>query len=310
MRGVKDFLKDSLPGMIDYILVISTPVPDPYGAYPGPYGPYTGPSEDRRNRLNIVDALQQRGATMPVLFREAVPLLPHLLDVPRHLAVVASAVIRASKGKQQRRKPSQPIDAQLDAFIARCFEVEETALHRVSQLASRAPENPPASPTAHRLSTSSTVTARFRQPSISSVPRSPPSNHRPLNSQKSSRSATVPSQSDLSDTPQGPEMQSDASFPVSPVSNIVLPPPSRLLTRASQTDLSSGQPSSPEDTSWSRRRSRLKAKSTSTDSIPSYTAQSPADSSPVAAKTIESQTESDDQIRKKKGILRGILTRR
>jgi hypothetical protein len=307
MRGVQDFLKDSLPGMIDYILVISTPIPDPYGAYPGPYGPYTGPSEDRRNRLNIVDALQQRGAIMPVLFREAVPLLPHLLDVPRHLAVVASAVIRASKGKQQRRKPSQPIDAQLDEFIARCFEVEETALQRVSQLASRAPEPPPASPTARRLSTSSAVTARFRQPSINSVPRSPPFNHRPLNSQKSCRPATAPSQSDLSNTLQGPEMQSDASFPASPS---ILTPPSRLSARASQTDLNSGQPSSPEDISWSRRKSRLKAKSTSTDSIPSYTAQSPADSSPVAAKAVESQTESDDQIRKKKGILRGILTRR
>jgi hypothetical protein len=25
MRGVKDFLKDSMPAMIDYILVVSTP---------------------------------------------------------------------------------------------------------------------------------------------------------------------------------------------------------------------------------------------------------------------------------------------
>jgi hypothetical protein len=70
------------------------------------------------------------------------------------------------------------------------------------------------------------------------------------------------------------------------------------------------QSSPPENASQSRRRSKLKVRSTSTDSIPSYTARSPADPSPKATKVTESQTESDDQIRKKKGILRNILTRR
>jgi len=241
--------------------------------------------------------------------REAVPLLPHLLDVPRHLAVVTSAVIRASKGKQNRRKPSETVDMQLEAFIAGCFEVEETALHRVSQLASRTSENLPASSTANRHSISSTITARFSRPSINSMPKSPPSGHGSPASRKPYRPTTAPSQSDLSDTPQGPEVPSDASLPSSPVSTNVLTPSSRLLTQTSQVDMSSGQPSSPEDGTWSRKN-RVKVRSTSTDSIPSYAAQSPADSSPMVTKAAESQTESDDQNRKKKGIFRGILTRR
>jgi hypothetical protein len=308
MRGVKDFLKDSLPGMVEYVLVISTVVSDPYGAYPGPYGSYTGPPVDIRERLTIIDALRQRGVTMPVLDREAVPLLPHLLDVPRHLAVVTSAVIRASKGKQHRRKPSELVDAQLDEFIARCFEVEETALHRVSQLASRAAENPPASPIANRHSASEAVSAHFRRP-ISSMPKSSPSIHRPISSQKPSRPVTAPSQSDLSDAALGSEVPSDVSLPSSPVSSNVLAPPSRLLPRTSQTELKSGQPSSPEEVTWSRRNGKVR--SISTDSIPLYSGQSTANSSPVVVpKTIQSQIESEEQIRKKKGILRGILTRR
>jgi hypothetical protein len=145
----------------------------------------------------------------------------------------------------------------------------------------------------------------LRRPSINSTPKSPPSSLRPFNSRKPSRPATVPSQSDLSDTPQGPEQPSEASLPSSPLSNEVLAPPSRLLNRASQTDLNSGQP---EDNSWSRRKSKLKARSMSTDSVP-HTAQSPADSSALTPKAAEPQTEPDDQIRKKKGILRGILRR-
>jgi len=303
MRGVKDFLKDSLPGMVDYILVISTPVSDTYSAY-------SGSSTDRRERSAIVDAVRQRGATMPMLDREAVPLLPHLLDVPRHLAVVTSAVIRASKGKQHKRKPSEPADLQIEEFIAKCFAVEETALHRVSQLASRASEQTPTSPTANRHSMSSTVTTGFRRPSSNSIPKPPPSSHRPLASRKLPRPATAPSPSDHSDTPQGLKLPSDVSLPSSPPSVNILAPSSRLLTRASQVDLNSGLPSSPEEGTWSQRKDKHAVRSTSTDSIPPYTAQSPADSSPVAPKVAESRTESDDQTRKKKSILRGILTRR
>lgn len=304
MRGVKEFLKESLPAMVDYILVVSTPVSDPYGSYQGGSG-------DRHDRLNVVNALRQRGTTMPVLDREAIPLLPHLLDVPRHLAEVTSAVIRTSKGRHCKNKPSGLEDGQLDEFIAKCVEVEELALQRVSSLVARRPsqdEDSPFFPVGNRHPTSP-VAARFRRPSVS---KSPPSSHRPYGSRNFSRPGTAPtSQSDLSDTLRYSEVPSDASLPSSPVSNSIIVP-SRLMTRTSQADMSSGQsPSSPEDKPSHPRFKRLNTRSTSTESIPSYPTQSPLDSVPIASKATESQTDvSDDPNRKKKGILRGILTRR
>jgi len=303
MRGVREFLKESLPAMIDYILVVSTPVPDPYS-------PYQGATADSHDRLNVVNALRQRGTTMPVLDREAIPLLPHLLDVPRHLAEVTSAVIRTSKAQQHMHNPSELEDGQLDEFIAKCVEVEELALQRISSLAARRSshdEDGPTSPVGHRQSPSP-VAARFWRPSMS---KSPSSSHRPYNARNFSRPSAAPaSQSDLSDTLRYSEVTSEASLPSSPVSKGILIP-SRLTTRASQADMSSGQsPSSPEDKpSWSHRKNKhLNTRSTSIDSIP-HPVQSAANS---ASKATQSQTEdvSDDASKKKKGILRGILTRR
>ncbi|KAJ7169899.1 Rho GTPase activation protein [Mycena filopes] len=129
MRGVKDFLKDSLPGMIDYILVVSTPnrkiesesysVEDP---------------SDRHERLAVVNALRQRVSQMPALNRESIPM-PLIPDVPKQLAIITSAVIRNSRDFHARAKPNDPTDRPLNEFCSRCFEVEESALHRVSQLA-------------------------------------------------------------------------------------------------------------------------------------------------------------------------------
>lgn len=128
MRGVHDFLKDSVPAMIDYILVVSTPSNDAYTSLP--------PS-DRHDRLNVVNSLRRRASTMPVLEREAIPMLPYLLDIPRHLAIVTSALIRSSRDFQEKSRRLEHIDQTLHDFCAKCFEVEEIALLRVSELATR-----------------------------------------------------------------------------------------------------------------------------------------------------------------------------
>lgn len=130
MRGVKDFLKDSVPAMIDYILVVSTPNNDAYMSLP---------VSDRHDRLNVVNSLRQRASAMSVLDREAIPMLPYLLDIPRHLAIITSAVIRSSRDFQERSRRLEHIDQTLNDFCAECFEVEEIALLRVSQLATRSP---------------------------------------------------------------------------------------------------------------------------------------------------------------------------
>ncbi|KAF8216242.1 Rho GTPase activation protein [Mycena galopus ATCC 62051] len=131
MRGVKDFLKDSMPAMIDYILVVSTPSKtsesDSYSQ--------EDPSE-RHERLAVVNALRQRVSQMAVLSRESIPM-PLTPDVPKQLAIITSAVIRNSRDYHARAKPGDPSDRPVNDFCSRCFEVEEFALHRVSQLATR-----------------------------------------------------------------------------------------------------------------------------------------------------------------------------
>ena len=100
MKGVKDFLKESVPAMVDYILVVSTPT--------GDHATFQGTVDDLHDRLEVIDHLRQRASTLRVLDREAVPILPHLLDIPRHLAIITSAVIRNSREFQARARQGAP----------------------------------------------------------------------------------------------------------------------------------------------------------------------------------------------------------
>ncbi|KAH9937707.1 Rho GTPase activation protein [Fomitopsis serialis] len=140
MRGVKDFLSSSIPQMVDYIVVVSTPEPQS----PSPTSP---PPNDKNDRLRIMHTLRQRGLAAPVLYREATPLLPHVLDLPRHLAVVSALVVRYARARNYT--PATPIHSgtgdHFDEFCARCLQVEERALFRVSQLASK-PRRQPSQP--------------------------------------------------------------------------------------------------------------------------------------------------------------------
>ena len=129
MRGVQDFLKDSLPAMIDYITVISSPVDDNTSnlAY----------NANQLDQLDVVNALYQRSQRMTVLEKESIPVLPHLLDIPKHLAIVKSAIIR---NYSSRCKTNDSRDLAVEEFCSVCREVEGEALRRVSQLASKLAE--------------------------------------------------------------------------------------------------------------------------------------------------------------------------
>jgi len=159
MRGVKDFLADSVPAMIDYIVVVSSPGKDSR----------MGKMSDRHERSNLVNALRVRAAGMPILYRESIPLLPHTLDVPRQLAIVTSAVIRHSRVYFAEAR-TNPEDKDLQEFCTRCFEVEEQALQRVSQLAAQLSANQqrrqyPPSPTTPLTDTPPSPSSRSGRPS-------------------------------------------------------------------------------------------------------------------------------------------------
>ena len=137
MRGVRDFLVNGRQAMIDYILVVSTSASDPF---PTPGFPDANGS-DRNERLQAIESLRFRGANMPLLNREAIPLLPHLLDVPRHLAVISSAIVRRSNELLARHQANgTPLDPDLDEFVDKCLEIEQQALRRVSKLATHTRE--------------------------------------------------------------------------------------------------------------------------------------------------------------------------
>ena len=137
MRGVRDFLVDSRQAMIDYILAISTSSPD---KFPTPGSP-DGSESGRNQRLQVIESLRFRGANMPLLNREAIPLLPHLLDVPRHLAVISSAIVRRSNEVLAKHQANgTPVDPDLQEFVNKCLEIEQQALKRVSKLAAHTRE--------------------------------------------------------------------------------------------------------------------------------------------------------------------------
>jgi hypothetical protein len=118
MRGVKSFLEERLPEMFDYILVVSTP---------GSEESSQPPSEEAHIRNRAIKALSERKQAMPELQRESIPSLPHFLDVPRHLAIITSAIARYS------RDLSVPQDPAMADLYNRCRDVEQQALYRVSR---------------------------------------------------------------------------------------------------------------------------------------------------------------------------------
>ncbi|KAI0756978.1 Rho GTPase activation protein [Daedaleopsis nitida] len=236
MRGVKDFLTNSLQAMIDYIIVVSTPEPGSRVK-----GPLTPISSDKHERLRIMNALRHRSATAPVLHREAIPLLPHLLDIPRHLAVVTSVVVRYSRTQNfQPTRQMNPDDKYFADFCTRCLEVEEQALFRVSKLAAKPrrqhsepvinmpvpplPTSPvPTSPTSWRLP------MRERKISVSL-----PSPTKRSRTRKASRPSTAPSSSeDSADRASRRSMSSNVeprspTYPHPPLPSPLPTPPSAV----------------------------------------------------------------------------------
>jgi len=117
MRGVKSFLEEKLPEMLDYILVVSTPGPEDSSQ----------PPSETHVRSRAVRALHERKRAMPDLQRELIPHEQHFLDIPRHLAIITSAIVRHS-----RNAPDDPAIADL---YNRCRDVERHALYYVSRQA-------------------------------------------------------------------------------------------------------------------------------------------------------------------------------
>lgn len=236
---------------------------------------------DRHDRLSIVNALRNRTALMTTLDREAIPMLPHLLDIPMNLAIIASGVIRNSRDFHSKSQTTaDQADRKLDEICSKCYEVEEHALQRVSQLAAR-------------ISAPGTSTSDGTPPSTPgsglspSLPPSPSQRH----VSRSTRPSTAPSPSDTT-----------------PVRRILSDVP--LSPSTSSRHHESSRPPSPrtDDGSDSRRRRQIShLRSTSSDSIPYHRVK---DHPPIPVMPIDLSPDiPDESARRKKGLLRGIWGR-
>lgn len=289
MRGVQDFLKESATAMVDYIAVVST-VDDTTPSL-------QGDGLNGHDRLNVVNALRNRTRKMKVLDKEAVPLLPHLLDIPKHLAIITSAVIRGSRELNSQNRQGDDADLAVDEFYSKCAAVEEEALVRVSQLATKlALENrrPP-----HQQQSTTHGSGRPDGYDVdSSIPHSHISrvtstvvstnNNRPTRPRRSSRPATAPSPTASTSPNRHQTFFGDSLVNTNP----------RLVHQAARE-------------SQNQNARPLHMKAPSTDSVPAFGTRDP----PISIRfpqPSEPPIENNDDAgkRKPKGLfLRGILKR-
>ncbi|KAF6766033.1 GTPase activating protein [Ephemerocybe angulata] len=278
MSGVKDFITSSLPAMTDYIAAVSAPLNDPY-----PSNPVMAAA--RHNRLHIIHSLRERSVNLTVLDREAIPVLPHLLDIPRQLAVITSAVIRSSRDPSLQQHIVALKGTPVEDLCNKCFEVEEQALIRVTQLASklsldrRRPSLPVIDPQGPGPSASLA--------SLDRIPETP----KPRMKRKTVRPSTAPS----SGSPSRRFEIDDSKMPSSP----------RVFTRSKGSDEPRSPPPPSADPTLKVPRRPLHIKAPSTDSVPTFKSAT----SPTKERPMNSFNDLPDDTgkRKKGGILRGIL---
>lgn len=266
MRGIKDFMRQSLPAMIDYIVVVSTPLPERRGFPPA--------TAEKHDRLQAINSLRERSPIMPTLHREAIPLLPHLLDVPKHLAILASIVVR--NHHKPRAGAERAPDSLLPDFVRQCFEVEEQALQCVSRLARR--------PVSGRI-------AAHRGGLTSSIPgRTPESESGPSSTKKrrSARPSTAPSSSEPPDVAASRDAAARSFATAVHVSS------SRKLAKNNADAVLPAQRSVEEPDSDLYQTLHPLTRVRTTPSLP----------------TLDVTVETSEDTRKSKGFLRGFLARR
>lgn len=220
---------------------------------------------------------------MSDLEKELIPHEQHFLDIPRHLAIITSAIVRHSRNVS-------PEDPAVAGLYNRCRDVERHALYYVSRHAASHGGGSAAHPfPAAELSRSPTTSSYGP---TEEPPSSPPTNSR--TSSIHSRPKTAPSGA-----------MSDSALHTIAASRRSQEYP--LFRSESSTPREPGAEASKEDRDESRRMSRRQAshhRSISTDSIPL-----PRDTgSGGTDTTIEAVRPRFAE--RKKGFLRNILNRK
>lgn len=299
MRVVQEFISDSIQTMTVYIVDVST-VDTEDGYHKAP-----NTSHEPSEQMRIKSFLQQRSSTVGALQKEATPSLPHLLDLPKHLAVVSSLVARYSRSHADQFAPldssaSPTKQDLLREFCSRCIDVEDQALFRVSRLAVKTKQH---SVSQKRSMDAATATSSKHASPVFSLGESKASAARKAPREKrSSRPSTAPS-------PSTPSKRSinDASVPPSPISRRQLSGLVRSVVSTSTAPPQVEARSRDGETAIKRTPpSAYRPRSNSTNS----TLQANVTESPLQVADSSASDNLDDQGRRKKGLLRGIWNRK
>lgn len=193
---IQQWAERNMDNMINYLVVVSTDAQLTQNP----------PSADKEIKDKAVKAravLNARTHNLPTLRRESIPLLPHLFDIPKDLAIISSFFVRHARklGWPRTRTNMTPFDE----LCHRCTRLEELALSRVSRCAPRSrgidksiapspgspsfpPEIPPLPPSVLPQVPTSPTSPRQRLTSLTSSGAA-------RRSRKTSRPVTAPSRS-------------------------------------------------------------------------------------------------------------------
>ena len=166
MRGIGQCIKQNTVTMIDYLACVSS-LPDQFSSSANTSSFLSGP--DKHDRLHVIHSLRERltgaGNNIPTLYKDAIPLLPYALDVPKHLAILSSSVVRNARsgtgvayGRSGTAGSNNEMDGwTLGRFSELCFDVEAQALKSVATLAQGAASA--AAFNGHRMNRSTSVSS-------------------------------------------------------------------------------------------------------------------------------------------------------
>jgi hypothetical protein len=270
-----------------------------------------------------MQSLVERKRTLTPLISEAIPVLPHLLDIPKHLAILSSAVIRHTRATPQpvASRPAPLIHESLvEDFAIKCFEIEAKALQSVSRLANpgtsapansrhsrRAPSRRSSSPSRDDHATERTRRTPYTPIVDGHKPDMPDS---PRQRRKSSRPSTAPA---------APSSKSSSTF------HTPVPSPPLMASPTMPTFSRPGRPPRPSidsgATSPASPSARFFQPNTRMEQIPvsaiaSSSPPLPHSDSAALRRTLSQQLNSshtidvvDDAAKRRGGFLRSLLSR-
>jgi hypothetical protein len=171
MRGIGHCIRQNTVTMIDYLACVSS-LPDQFASSANTSSFLSGP--DKHDRLYVIHSLRERlrgaGNTIPTLHKDAIPLLPYALDVPKHLAILSSSVVRNARsgtglafGGRAGMTGNEVDGWTLARFSDLCVDVEGQALKSVATLAQGAASAGAFNATRTNRSTSVSSTGGYNQ---------------------------------------------------------------------------------------------------------------------------------------------------